>query len=121
MLAVWQGVPYLFADFVAQRRGGAKTGVDLKRTGAYRAYLLFLAGPPLILLFRGQPVAMVVLFTIIGGCFMPFLAALLLCLNNRRDWVGALKNSAWHNAALVIALLLYGWIVVSELIGVAGG
>jgi Mn2+/Fe2+ NRAMP family transporter len=64
MLAVWQGVPYLFADFMAQRARQPHppvAGPDLKKTLAYRSYLLFLAGPPLVLLFAEKPVAMVVL------------------------------------------------------------
>jgi Mn2+/Fe2+ NRAMP family transporter len=120
MLAVWQGVPYLFADFMVQRRrAGGWNGADVKRSWAYRGYLLYLAGPPLVLLVKEQPVGMVILFTIIGSCFMPFLAALLLYLNNRRDWIGPLGNRPWHNVALVISMLLFTWIAISELVGVA--
>jgi len=119
MLAVWQGVPYFFGDFMAQRSRSTTTGdVDLKTTRAYRGYLLFLAGPPLVLLFADKPVAMVVLFTVIGAFFMPFLAIVLLYLNNRRDWIGPLRNNPARNAALVIALALFGWIAVTELVGV---
>ncbi len=119
MLAVWQGVPYLFADFMAQRsRATTARDVDLKTTRAYRGYLLFLAGPPLVLLFAEKPVAMVVLFTVIGAFFMPFLAALLLYLNNRRDWIGSLRNDATRNVALVVALALFGWIAITELVDV---
>ena len=92
--------------------------VDLKNTRAYRGYLLFLAGPPLVLLFADKPVAMVVLFTVIGAFFMPLLAALLLYLNNRRDWIGELCNGTVRNAALVVSLMLFGWIAVTELIDV---
>lgn len=121
MLAVWQGVPYLFADFVTQRaRATAEHAVDLKTTRAYRGYLFFLAGPPLVLLFAEKPVAMVILFTVIGAFFMPFLAAVLLYLNNRRDWIGALRNDARRNVALVIALALFGWIALTELVDVFG-
>jgi Mn2+/Fe2+ NRAMP family transporter len=116
MLAVWQGVPYLFADFLAQRARSSRSDVDLKRTLAYRAYLLFLAGPPLVLLFAEKPVTMVVLFTVIGGFFMPFLAALLLYLNNRADWIGELKNGTGRNLALIVALLLFAWVAVGELL-----
>jgi Mn2+/Fe2+ NRAMP family transporter len=119
MLAVWQGVPYLFADFMAQRTRATAVGdVDLKTTRAYRGYLFFLAGPPLVLLFAEKPVAMVVLFTVIGAFFMPFLAALLLYLNNRRDWIGPLRNDATRNITLVVALALFGWIAVTELVDV---
>jgi Mn2+/Fe2+ NRAMP family transporter len=121
MLAVWQGVPYLFADFMAQRSSARSAdAVDLKTTRAYRGYLLFLAGPPLVLLFAERPVAMVVLFTVIGAFFMPFLAALLLYLNNRRDWVGPLHNGPIRNAALIVAVGLFGWIALREIVGLFG-
>jgi hypothetical protein len=46
---------------------------------------------------------------------MPFLALLLLYLNNRRDWVGGLRNGPVRNLALVVSLLLFGWIAITEL------
>ena len=116
MLGVWQGVPYFFADFVVHRARNSTAGqVDLKNTRAYRGYLLYLAGPPLVLLLVGKPVAMVVLFTDIGAFFMPFLAAVLLYLNNRRDWMGDLRNGIVCNLALLISLLLFGWIAITEI------
>ncbi len=121
MLGVWQGVPYLFADFVTQRgRTGENIAVDLKKTSAYRGYLLFLAGPPLVLLFAEKPVAVVVLFTVIGAFFMPFLAAVLLYLNNRRDWVKTLRNGALQNTVLIICLLLFGWVAATEIASAFG-
>lgn len=119
MLGVWQGVPYFFADFMTQRVRTTGTGsVDLKNTRAYRGYLLYLAGPPLLLLLVGKPVAMVVLFTVIGAFFMPFLAALLLYLNNRRDWMGAQSNGIACNGVLLVSLLLFGWIALKEMLDV---
>jgi hypothetical protein len=50
-LAVWQGVPYLFANFITQRSRKTSAGVDLKQTAACRGCLIFLAGPPLVLIF----------------------------------------------------------------------
>ena len=120
MLGVWQGVPYFFADFMAHRSRSSTAGqVDLKNTRAYRGYLLYLAGPPLVLLLVGKPVAMVVLFTVIGAFFMPFLAALLLYLNNRRDWMGDQRNGIVCNVVLVISLMLFGWIAITEIISFA--
>ncbi len=109
MLAVWQGVPYLFADLMTRRaRGtGPVRGAELRRGRTYRVCLLFLAGPPMTLLF-----------TVIGSFFMPFLAATLLYLNNRCEWMGALRNGAVRNAALLVALLLFGWIAIAELCGI---
>lgn len=117
MLAVWQGVPYVFADLVHSARQAEGVAVDLKKTLAYRGYLVFLAGPPLTLLFTDQPVAMVVLFTVVGAFFMPFLAAVLLYLNNRRDWMGPLANGLVWNIALVVCLLLFGWVATTEVLG----
>lgn len=115
MLAIWQGVPYLFADFVASHRlGGGGEAVDLRKTRSYRGYLLFLAGPPLVLLVVNEPVSMVVLFTVIGSFFMPFLAGVLLWLNNRRDWNPTLPNGVLHNLALIVVVLLFGWIAFVE-------
>ncbi len=46
---------------------------------------------------------------------MPFLAATLLYLNNRRDWMGALANRRPGNAALVVCLLVFGVVCVREI------
>jgi Mn2+/Fe2+ NRAMP family transporter len=46
---------------------------------------------------------------------MPFLAAVLLYLNNRRDWMGSLRNGIVCNVALLISLLLFGWIAINEI------
>jgi Mn2+/Fe2+ NRAMP family transporter len=49
---------------------------------------------------------------------MPFLAALLLYLNNRRDWMGAQSNGIACNVVLIISLLLFGWIALKEMLDV---
>lgn len=121
MLGVWQGVPYVFADFVAHWRHGAPPpGMDLKASPAYRVHLLLLAGPPLVLLFTSQPVAVVLLFTVVGAFFLPFLAGLLLYLNNQSSLMGRLKNGWFRNGALAAALLLFGWMALLELMKMFG-
>jgi Mn2+/Fe2+ NRAMP family transporter len=116
MLAVWQGVPYLFADFITRQDVDSGTTPNLKNTRTYRAALAFISGPPLVLLFAERPVGMVVLFTVIGAFFMPFLAALLLYLNNRPELPAALRNGLGRNAALVVALALFGWVALTEIL-----
>jgi hypothetical protein len=37
---------------------------------------------------------------------------------NRRDWIGPLRNDVTRNIALVVALALFGWIAVAELVDV---
>jgi Mn2+/Fe2+ NRAMP family transporter len=91
-----------------------RAATRLDRT-IYLAALGYLAGPPLALLWFQQPVAVVVTFSIAGAFFMPFLAATLLYLNNRSDWMGALANRRLGNAALVLCLLIFGVVCASEI------
>jgi Mn2+/Fe2+ NRAMP family transporter len=118
LLGVWQGVPYLFADSLAQmRRKPASvpaSGIPATRSTAYRVFLGFLAFPPLLLLFYRSPLAIVVMYAIAGAFFMPFLAGVLLVMNNRRAWVGTLKNGPVINALLVLSLVLFAVLFVFE-------
>lgn len=111
MLGVWQGVPHVYVD-VARVLG--KNTIPDRRV--YLAALAWISVPPLALLWFRQPVAVVVLFSIVGAFFMPFLAATLLYMNNRRDWMGALVNRRIANAALVICLLVFGWVCAREVV-----
>ncbi len=122
MLGVWQGVPQVYVDLVAAWRGGPAP-VDTKESrpgGVYFAALAYIALPPLVLLWFRQPVAVVVAFSIAGAFFMPFLAATLLYLNNRRDWMGELANRRLGNAALIACLLVFGVVCVREIVTVVG-
>lgn len=117
MLGVWQGVPYLFADFVSMRgwKHGA-TVVPVSTTSrAYRWYLVYLAFPPLVLLLFGKPVWIVMTYAIVGAFFMPFLAGMLLWMNNRKSWVGDAKNPWRLNALLLISLGVFGYLCVVEI------
>lgn len=114
-LGVWNGVPYLFADFVNALRGRYDTVVDTAGT-AYRGYLAFLAVPPMVLLFLGRPLWIIKVYTLTGGLFMPLLAASLLWLNSRRDLVGLSRNRLPATATLVLALVLFGVIAVRQLV-----
>lgn len=115
MLGVWQGVPHIFAE-LAEAWGLAKPGPGTRRV--YLGALAWLAGPPLVLLWFRQPVAVVVTFSIVGAFFMPFLAGTLLYVNNRRDWVGALANGRLGNGALIVCMAAFGLACVYEIVGV---
>jgi len=122
MLGVWQGVPYLFADTIrVMRKRGNPRSVDespmfLPRSPLYRAYLVYLAFPPLVMLAYEKPVTIVILYAVAGAFFMPFLATVLLILNNRRDWVGELRNPPTVNLLLVLSLVLFGTLFVFEVV-----
>ncbi len=122
MLGVWQGVPQIYADMVDAWRGGSggSAATDTTRERTVRLGALgFLAGPPLLLLWHKEPVAVVVAFSIAGAFVMPFLAATLLYLNNRREWMGALANGRLGNAALLLSLLAFGAVCGAEILKVA--
>jgi Mn2+/Fe2+ NRAMP family transporter len=117
MLGVWQGVPHIYEDLYAAWRGSPPATPNRP---LYLGALVFLAGPPLFFLWHRQPIAIVLTFSIAGAFFMPFLAATLLYLNNRRAWVGNLANGRLGNAALVLCLLVFGVVCAREVIAALG-
>jgi Mn2+/Fe2+ NRAMP family transporter len=114
-LGVWNGVPYLFADYLDAFRGRFETDVDTKGL-AYRGFLVYLAVPPMALLFLGRPIWVIKVYTLTGGLFMPLLAGTLLWLNSRRELVGNLKNGMAATAILALALLLFVLIAGRQLV-----
>lgn len=121
LLGVWQGVPYLFADTLAllRHRRDVAAGAEapaLAHSPAYRWYLGYLAFPPLVLLLVERPVAVVMAYAISGAFFMPFLAGVLLYLNNQSRWVGTLRNGWVANLLLTLSLALFAGLFVTEAI-----
>jgi hypothetical protein len=114
-LGVWQGVPYLFADFVNSVRGRLNTPVNTSGW-TYRGYLLYLAVPPMALVFIDRPIWVIKLYTLTGGLFMPVLAGSLLWLNSRRPLVGSQRNGFFATSALVAALALFVTIAVRQVV-----
>jgi Mn2+/Fe2+ NRAMP family transporter len=118
MIGVWDGVPYLFTDYIyASRKTAAETSTThYAKTPYYRIYLLYLALPPMILLLFGKPVWIVVIYSVAGAFFMPFLAVLLIYMNNRTQWLQSFRNSYIMNSLLVISILLFSYLLVEKTI-----
>jgi len=119
MLGVWQGVPYLFGNYIGLLRGarGAAMERAVSRRGRlYRGYALCMTFPPMLLLLFDKPVWLVVGYAALGALFMPFLAATLLVMNNKRDRMGSLSNGLLANAVLVLSLALFVYLAVAEII-----
>jgi Mn2+/Fe2+ NRAMP family transporter len=114
-LGVWQGVPYLFADYAGMMRRRGAPGPPSTSGRLYRGWLLVLTFPPMLLLLLGKPVWLVVAYAALGALFVPFLAATLLWLNNRRDLVGELRNGPLANLALIACLVLFGYLGWTQL------
>jgi Mn2+/Fe2+ NRAMP family transporter len=113
-LGVWNGVPYIFVDFLNTLRGSY--GEKVNTTGVvYREFLLFLAIPPMVLLFLDRPIWVIKVYTLTGGLFMPLLAGTLLWLNSRRPLVGEMRNRYVATGTLVLALVLFALMAMRQL------
>jgi Mn2+/Fe2+ NRAMP family transporter len=114
LLGVWQGVPYLFADFRRTLRGDSSADVDLEKTSDYRGYLLFLGLSPLALQWLSlKKIALV--YAVLGSLFMPFLAGTLLymnwfCLKENKTF----RNPWWINLGLIATLVFFSYQGYSE-------
>jgi len=119
MLGVWQGIPYLFCDFVGLMRrlpADEQRAALTTRSPWYRAYLLWLALPPMLLLPFGRPVGLILLYSVMSALFMPFLAATLLYMNSRRKLVGDRLRNGWAaKLALFLCLGLFAYLGARKL------
>lgn len=110
LIGVWSGVSLMFADFVGNLRG-LPSGDPSTRTGGslFRAYLLWLTFPPMLLLLLDQPVGLIITYGVLGALFMPFLAVTLLVLLNRKeDGVPREWRNGWvSNGLLALCALLF--------------
>lgn len=115
MIGVWQGIPYLFADFYSQYKPLTKIEGGYTASKAYKYYLLYLAIPPMLLLFASKPIWLVILYAVSGSFFMPFLAFTLLILNNKFKILKKEINSKVTNGFLVLSLLVFIYLLVIEI------
>ncbi|WP_407560801.1 Nramp family divalent metal transporter [Streptomyces sp. 184] len=127
LIGVWHGVSLLFADFVANVRGGHDghgagdgnarevAAGSRERSLPFRAYLLWLTFPPMTLLWLDEPFAIVITYGVLGAFFMPFLALTLLWLLNTdrtpRQW----RNGGLSNGLLTASGLLFIVLCVQQI------
>ncbi|MEN5073454.1 Nramp family divalent metal transporter [Isoptericola cucumis] len=117
VLGVWNGVSLMFADFVATARGLSEDDPRRKSGGTYyRAYILWLTFPPMLLLLLDQPIALVVAYGVLGSLFMPFLAITLLILMNSSRVPPQWRNKPLVNVALVLIAGMFVVLGVQQLI-----
>ena len=107
LLGVWQSVPYLFADVWQLMRGGRPTGQRIDTNSRpYRGYLYAIAVIPMLGMvvdFR----AMQMVYAVVGAMFVPMLAATLLLLNGRTDWIGARYKNHWSTVLVLVGTLAF--------------
>ncbi len=119
----WNGGAYIFGDLVRTiRQVPEEQGEEyLSETGIFfRAFLVWITFPPLLLLTFDEPVTIVIIYASLGALFMPFLAVTLLWLLNRRV-PREYRSGPLSNLILGAALLLFIYVATQEIIGVIGG
>jgi len=117
VIGVWNGVSLMFADFWGNVRGLESGHPDTRTGGKYfKAYVIWLTFPPMVLLLLGQPIVLILAYGVLGSLFMPFMALTNLgLLNGRRiphDW----QNTTIQNIILGIIAFLFIALGVNQLI-----
>ncbi|MGA9746746.1 MAG: Nramp family divalent metal transporter [Nocardioides sp.] len=116
LVGVWNGVSLMFADFVGHVRGLGADHPDSRSGGKYyKAYILWLTIPPIILIFLGQPVYLILAYGVLGALFMPFLAITLLWLLNTDRVPEEWRNKLPSNIALFLCAAAFLSLAVNQL------
>lgn len=117
VLGVWNGVSLMFADLVDHLRSQPRSAASDRSTSpAFRAYVLWLTFPPMVLVTLGRPFQLVLAYGALGSLFMPFLALTLLWLLNSHRTPAEWRNGWASNAGLSLAAALFLAISINELI-----
>ncbi|GAA0445474.1 Nramp family divalent metal transporter [Lentibacillus halophilus] len=122
LLGSWNGIPYLFADFVRVMKKDYKTGSEntqpiTEKNPAYRVYLAWLTFPSMLLLLVNKPVGLILFYAALGSLFLPFLALTLLILLNSKQVGSEFRNKFYHNGLLVFVIVVFLTLGVVKLIG----
>jgi len=117
LIGVWNGVSLMFADFAGHVRGLDEEHVDRGAKGVYyKAYVCWLTFPPMLMMFLGKPVWLILAYGVLGAFFMPFLAVTLLWLLNTdrvpRQW----RNKPLSNVLMVLCALAFVVLAAHELV-----
>ncbi|MBL8213785.1 MAG: Nramp family divalent metal transporter [Bryobacterales bacterium] len=119
MLGVWQSLPYLFADFLALRRGQSTRDAspgEVERSRAYRGYLIAISTVPLVLV-RWPVEQLQLAFGLTGAMLLPLLSLTLLIMNNRVAWVGkTFQATRVLNLILAAALVFFASVGIREIL-----
>lgn len=108
ILGVWNGVSVMFADYVGVVRGLPAEDPRRKMGGSYyKFYILWLTFPPMLLLFLGKPIGLIVTYGVLGSLFMPFMALTELFLLNMKNFPAEWRNNWWLNTILGIVTGLF--------------
>lgn len=115
LVGVWNGVSLMFADFMTNMRGGTSDDPDARAGGTwYKAYILWLTFPPMVMLFLGKPVWLILAYGVLGAFFMPFLAITLLWLLNTDRTPKEWRNKLHSNVLMALIAVAFIALCVNE-------
>ncbi|HEX7064246.1 MAG TPA: Nramp family divalent metal transporter [Bacillales bacterium] len=117
LLGSWNGISYLFADFVRIMKKN-KTNEDkevTEKSPAFIGYMAWMTFPPMLLLFVHNPVGIVIIYGALGAIFMPFLAITLFYLLNSKRVGDAYRNGVVYNIILGLIVLVFVVLGAKEL------
>lgn len=116
LIGVWNGVSMMFADLVGHLAGHGDDHPDSRAGGKwYKAYVLWLTFPPMILIFLGKPVWLILAYGVLGALFMPFLAITLLWLLNTDRVPAEWRNKTFSNVLMLLCTLAFLALAVNEI------
>ncbi len=116
LLGVWNGVSMMFADFMGHATKQPEDHQDRRAGGRwYRLYILWLTFPPMIMMFLGKPVWLILAYGVLGAFFMPFLAVTLMWLLNTSRTPKQWRNGWFTNLAMGLVTLAFLALAATEL------
>ena len=114
----WNGGAYLFGDLMrtVRRVPEERDEEYLSERGIwFRAFLVWITFPPMLLLTFDEPVLIVIIYASLGALFMPFLAITLIWLLNRR--VGReYRSGLLSNLTLGASVVIFAVLAVREIL-----
>ena len=117
------GGAYLFGDLVRSiRRVPEEQGEEYlsEKSVWFRAFLVWLTFPPMLLLTFQEPVLIVIIYASLGALFMPFLAITLMWLLNLR--VGReYRSGLLSNIILGASVLIFVVLAAQEIFDAVSG
>lgn len=118
LVGVWNGVSLMFADFFGHVQGKPHDHPDRLSGGRYyKFYIFWLTFPPMIMLFLGQPVYLILAYGVLGALFMPFMAITLLWILNTARTPAEWRNGTLINIMMFLCALTFAALAVDQLRG----
>ena len=118
LVGVWNGVSLMFADFLGHVQGKPHDDPDRLAGGRYyKFYIFWLTIPPMVMLFLGQPVYLILAYGVLGALFMPFMSVTLLWILNTDRIPVEWRNKLWTNILLVLCTLTFAALALDQLRG----